>query len=162
MISSLPLLRVPHSCICRLVLDSAELVFRRIYSFKLCNPMDKTLKKTGKMHWNTQRHQCVCADKNYYTIYSVLPDSRSEPNTQALLTPGHSVSLQSVHLRGLTVEKEMMKEGMNRKNSALSRFSDICRLLMLKTHKTSITSCCYYEKLCWNQWLNDYQWCVSL
>ncbi len=119
MISSLPLLREPHFCICRLVLDSAKLVFRRIYSLNFAIQWTRHWKNV-KMQWNTQRHQCVCADKNYYTIYSVLPDSRSEPNTQALLTPGHSVSLQSVHLRGLTVEKEKMKEGMNRKNSTLS------------------------------------------
>lgn len=62
-------------------------------------------------------------DKHYYTIYSVLPDSRSEPNTQALLTPGHSVSLQFVRLRGLTIKKEM-KEGMNREKRAHSCFSD--------------------------------------
>lgn len=155
MISSLSLLWEPHSCICRLVLDSAKLVFRRIYSFKLCNQMGETLKKQQDAMNHTKKPMCLRTDKKYYTIYSVLPGSRSEPNTQALLTPGHSVSLQSVHLRGLTVEKEKMKERMNRKNSALSHFSDSCRLLMLKTHKTSITSCCYYEKLWCDQWIND-------
>lgn len=60
----------------------------------------------------------------------LLPDSRSEPNTQALLTQGHSVSLQSAHLRGLTMEKEMNK-GM----SGCSCFSDGYRLLMLKNAK---------------------------
>lgn len=51
--------------------------------------------------------------------YSVIPGSRSEPNTAAPWTQSHSVSLHSVHPRGPTGiqrerEKEKGKEGMRK------------------------------------------------
>jgi len=100
------------SCICRLVLDSAIFIFGR-YVFKPGNAKNNA---QWSKQWKKARCNEVHKDVHAYTVhtqvYSVLPDSRSEPNTQALLTPGHSVSLQSVHLRGLTIKKKK-EEGMN-------------------------------------------------